>query len=57
MPPFQNRSTCAFRIALITSFGVTCAGSSSSACASRDSVRFLALREYTPPPLEIAARE
>ena len=57
MPPFHNRSTCAFRMALMTSLGVACAGSSSSACASRDRVRLLALREYTPPPLEMAAFE
>ncbi len=41
----------------MTSLGVVCAGSSSSACASRDSVRLFAVREYTPPPFEIAAFE
>ena len=56
IPPFHRRSTGAFRIARITSFGGISSGASSAtpsaARASVDSVMLFALRSYTPPPAD-----
>ena len=57
MPPFQNTSTGARRMARMTSVGASTASSmprAARAC-SGSSMR-LALRCQTPPPSEIAAR-
>ena len=57
MPPFQSRSTGAFRIAWQRSLGDSFSASVPSARrASSDSGTHLALRGHTPPPVEIRAR-
>ena len=56
MPPFHSRSTGAFRIAVISSFGVIDSTLSSSPSALRTSgeiAMVLAARGNTPPPTEI----
>ncbi|MNV42906.1 hypothetical protein D3C71_1346040 [compost metagenome] len=57
MPPFHSRSTGAFRIALIRSFGDSALTLSSRPSTSRTcgviSIDFR-LRGYTPPPLLIS---
>ena len=55
MPPKNNRSTGAFRIAFITSCGVALAlARPIAACASFDSAISFSERGNTPPPLEIS---
>jgi hypothetical protein len=56
MPPFQNRSTGAFRIAFINSAGVSVTGLPSIPSTSRTSAEIgiaLSVRGNTPPPVEI----
>ena len=57
IPPFQNRSTGAFRIAFINSAGVSVAGVPSIPSDSRTSAEIgiaLSVRGKTPPPAEIS---
>jgi hypothetical protein len=56
MPPFQNRSTGALRIAFISSAGVnasTVSGRPSAARASGDTGTDFSVRAKTPPPAEM----
>ena len=56
MPPFQSRSTGACSSARISSFGVNVlALTASTERASSESGIDFALREKTPPPLEISS--
>ncbi len=55
MPPFQNRSTGACRMAFISSAGVSFAASMPSRSRTwADSAIDLAERGKTPPPAEIS---
>ena len=55
MPPKNNRSTGAFRIAFITSAGVTLVLlEAERGLRLRDSAISLAARGNTPPPVEIS---
>ena len=57
MPPFQSRSTGAWRIARIRSAGGSSALSMpSTACAWGESGIDFAVRGHTPPPSEISER-